>query len=123
MLPNDITEDVIKRLHYIKGQLGGIEKMLQESKDPDQIINQFKAAEQALNKAHFLLLDEVLRKGLALQLADVIKACPGNCQDAEKIAFLQEKFPQLELSEITGKIKEVESINERMIKNNVKAKE
>lgn len=123
MVPKDITEDVIKRLHYIKGQLGGIEKMLKEGKDPDQIINQFKAAEQALNKAHFLLLDEVLRKGLALQLADVIKACPGNCQDAQKIAFLQEKFPQLELREITGKIKEVESINERMIKNNVKAKE
>jgi len=123
MVPKDITEDVIKRLHYIKGQLGGIEKMLKEGKDPDQIINQFKAAEQALNKAHFLLLDEVLRKGLALQLADVIKACPGNCQDAQKIAFLQEKFPQLELREITGKIKEVESINERMIKNNVKARE
>ncbi|MGI8600832.1 MAG: metal-sensitive transcriptional regulator [Chitinophagaceae bacterium] len=123
MVPKDITEDVIKRLHYIKGQLGGIEKMLKEGKEPDQIINQFKAAEQALNKAHFLLLDEVLRKGLALQLADVIKACPGNCQDAQKIAFLQEKFPQLELREITGKIKEVESINERMIKNNVKARE
>lgn len=123
MVPKDITEDVIKRLHYIKGQLCGIEKMLKEGKDPDQIINQFKAAEQALNKAHFLLLDEILRKGLALQLADVIKACPGNCQDAQKIAFLQEKFPHLELSEITGKIKEVESINERMIKNNVKAKE
>ncbi len=120
MLPKDITEDVVKRLHYIKGQLGGIEKMLQEDKDPKAIINQFKAAEEALNKAHFLLLDEVFRKGLALQLSDVIKACPGNCQESDKIAFLQEKFPQLELGEITGKMKEVDDINDRMVKKGIK---
>ena len=109
MLPKESTEDVSKRLRYIKGQLGGIE-MLDEGREPSQIIIQFKAAEEALNKAHFLLLDEVFRKGLALQLSDVIKACPGNCQDAEKIAFLQEKFPQLELDEITGNMKEVDAI-------------
>ncbi len=123
MLPKESTEDVSKRLRYIKGQLGGIEKMLDEGRDPSQIIIQFKAAEEALNKAHFLLLDEVFRKGLALQLSDVIKACAGNCQDAEKIAFLQEKFSQLELGEITGRMKEVEGINERMKKNNSNPKE
>jgi DNA-binding FrmR family transcriptional regulator len=122
MLPKDITEDVIKRIRTVKGQLGGIEKMFEDGKDPNQIINQFKAAEEALNKAHFLLLDEVFRKGLALQLADVMSACPGNCQEADKIAFLKEKFPQLELEEITDKMKEVNGINERMIKNNVKPK-
>lgn len=122
MLPKDITEDVIKRIKTVKGQLAGIEKMFEEGKDPNQIINQFKAAGEALNKAHFLLLDEVLRKGLALQLADVMKACPGNCQEADKIAFLKEKFPQLELEEITDKMKEVDAINKRMIKNNVKPK-
>ena len=123
MLPKDITENVIKRIKTIKGQLGGIEKMFEEGKDPNQIINQFKAAEEALNKAHLLLLDEVFRKGLALQLSDVINACPGNCQDAEQIALLKKKFPQLELNEITTKMQEVKEINERMIKNNIKDKE
>lgn len=122
MLPKDITEDVIKRIKTIKGQLGGIEKMLDEGKDPNKIIIQFKAAEEAINKAHFLLLDEVFRKGLALQLADVMNACPGNCQEADKIAILKEKFPQLELDELTEKMKEVEGINERMMGNNVKPK-
>ncbi len=120
MLPKDIIEDVCKRLRFIKGQLGGIEKMLNNGKEPKEIINQFKAAEEALNKAHFLLLEDVFRKGLALQLSVVIKACPGNCQDADKIAFLQEKFPQLEIGEITGKMKEVKDINDRMIKNKIK---
>jgi len=120
MLPKDIIEDVCKRLRFIKGQLGGIEKMLNNGKEPKEIINQFKAAEEALNKAHFLLLEDVFRKGLALQLSVVIKACPGNCQDADKIAFLQKKFPQLEIGEITGKMKEVKDINDRMIKNKIK---
>ncbi len=123
MLPKDSTEHISKRLCIIKGQLGGIEKMLDDGADPNQIINQFKAAEEALSKAHFLLLDEVFRKGLALQLSEVIKACPGNCQDAGKISFLQEKFPLLDLNEITGKMKEVDAINERMLKNNRKPKE
>lgn len=120
MLPKDLTEDIIKRLSYIKGQIGGIEKMFNDGKEPNQIINQFKAAEAALNKAHFLLLDEVFRKGLAIQLVEVMNACPGNCQEAEKIEYLKKKFPQLELDELTGKMKEVEEINNRMKKNNEK---
>ena len=89
MLPKDITEDVIKRLRIVKGQLGGIEKMFEDGKDPNQIINQFKAAEKALNKAHFLLLDEVFRKGLALQLADVMNACPVIARKLIKLLFLK----------------------------------
>ena len=54
---------------------------------------QFKAADQALQNAHFLLLDEVFRKSLALQLVEVLNACPGNCQDAERIEFLKKQFP------------------------------
>lgn len=114
MLPKELTGDIINRLHYVKGQLEGIEKMINEGEDPDKIIIQFKASEEGLSKAHFLLLDEVFRKGLALKLVEVMNACPGNCQEAEKIDFLKKKFPDIELNELTQKIKEVDEINERM---------
>lgn len=42
--------------------------MLDEGTNPDQISNQFKAADQGLQKAHFVLLDEVFLKSLALKL-------------------------------------------------------
>jgi CsoR family transcriptional regulator, copper-sensing transcriptional repressor len=116
MLPKELTSDIIKRLHYVKGQLDGIERMINEDKDADKIITQFKAAEEGLSKAHFLLLDEVFRKGLALKLVEVMNACPGNCQEADKIDFLRKKFPELGLDEITEKMKEVDQINERMQK-------
>lgn len=118
MLPRELTGDLIKRLNSVKGQIEGIVKMLNEDREPDQIIIQFKAADQALQKAHYLVLDEVFRKSLALKLVDVINACPGNCQDADKIEFLKNQFPNLELDELTGKMKEITKISERLAKHN-----
>ncbi len=118
MLPDELTSDIIKRLNFIKGQIEGIVRMLDESKDPDQISNQFKAADQALQKAHFLLLDEVFRKSLALNLVKVMNACPGNCPDAQKIELLKEQFPILQEGELTYKLKEINEIGERLAKYN-----
>lgn len=94
--------------------------MIDEDKDPDQILMQFKAADHALQNAHFLLLDEVFRKSLALQLVAVLNACPGNCQDAEKIEYLQKQFPKLQTDELTLKMKEISAIKERLQKFNEK---
>lgn len=118
MLPGELTSDIIKRLNFIKGQVEGIVRMLDENKDPDQISNQFKAADQALQKAHFLLLDEVFRKSLALNLVKVMNACPGNCPDAQKIELLKEQFPILQEGELTYKLKEINEIGERLAKYN-----
>lgn len=120
MLPKELTADIIKRLHYIKGQIEGIEKMLDEGKEPEKILTQFKASEEGLSKAHFLLLDEVFRKGLALKLVEVMNACPGNCQEVDKIDFLKKKFPDIGLDELTQKMKEVDEINARMKSNQKK---
>lgn len=118
MLPKELTSDLKKRLSFIKGQIEGITKMLHEDKDPDHILVQFKAADQALQNAHFLLLDEVFRKSLALQLVEVLNACPGNCQDAEKIEYLQKQFPKLQADELTSKMKEINEISERLARYN-----
>lgn len=114
MLHKDLTADLVKRLSMIKGQLGGIIKMLDEDKDPDQILNQFKAADRALQKAHYLLMDEVFRKSLALKLVQVMNACPGNCQDAEKIEYMKQQFPMLGFDQLTTKIKEINAIDKRL---------
>lgn len=114
MLPKELTGDLKKRLNLIKGQVEGLANMIDEDKDPDQILIQFKAADQALQNAHFLLLDEVFRKSLALSLVDVLNSCPGNCQDADKIDFLKKQFPKLQLEEITAKMKEINEISQRL---------
>lgn len=118
MLLKELTGDLVKRLSTIKGQIEGIIKMIEEGKEPDQILNQFKAADQGLQKAHHLLLDEVFRKSLALKLVQVMNACPGNCQDAEKIEYMKEQFPMLEFDQLTSQIKEVNAIDKRLEKHN-----
>lgn len=118
MLSSELTGDLNKRLKFIKGQIDGIIRMVEEGKEPDQILNQFKAADQALQKAHFQLLDEVFRKSLALKLVKVMNACPGNCPDAEKIELLKEQFPILQDGELTHKIKEINEIGDRLAKYN-----
>ncbi len=118
MLPHELTGNLIKRLNSVKGQIEGIVKMLDDDREADQIIMQFKAADQALQKAHYMVLDEVFRKSLALKLVNVMNACPGNCQDADKIEFLKNQFPNLELDELSGKMKEINNITERLAKHN-----
>ncbi len=114
MLPADLTEDIKNRLNIIRGQIEGITKMLDKENDPEQILNQIKAVEKGLDKAHYLLLDEVFRKGLALKIVEVMDTCPGNCGNEEKIEFIRQQFPTLELDEVTLKMKEIGEIGERL---------
>ena len=114
MLPNDLTTDVKTRLKSIKGQIEGIIKMLEKDKDPEQILIQFKAADKALQRAHYLLLDEVYRKALAITIVNTVDACPGNCGHEDKIEYIRKQFPDLKLDEVTQKLKEIREIEERL---------
>jgi DNA-binding FrmR family transcriptional regulator len=118
MLDKELTRDLKTRLATVKGQIEGIMKMLDEQPDPEKILVQFKAADKGLQKAHHLLLDEVFRKSLALKLVQVMNACPGNCQDAEKIEYLKQQFPTLGFDELASQIKEINSIDKRLEKHN-----
>lgn len=114
MLPTELTGDLKKRLSTVRGKIEGILKMMDNDTDLDKILVQFKAADQGLQKAHYLLMDEVFRKSLALKLVQVMNACPGNCQDAEKIEYMKQQFPMLEFDQLTTKIKEINAIDKRL---------
>lgn len=71
MLEKDLTRDIKSRLNNIRGQMEGIVRMLDEDRDPELILNQFKAAGNALEIAHELLLDETYRSAKASRLQKV----------------------------------------------------
>lgn len=93
--------------------------MLDEDIDPDKILIQFKAAQKALDKAHFLLLDETYRKALAIKISETIEACPGNCGNEDRIEFIRKQFPDLELDTLTAQMKEIDVLRKSIEKNNV----
>jgi DNA-binding FrmR family transcriptional regulator len=81
MLPKDLTRDLKSRLNMLAGQLQGIGRMLDaEHMEPDQVLVQFKAVTNGLSSAEHLLLDEVFRKGLALQIVDAVGPAPATAR-------------------------------------------
>ena len=55
-LPDDVIDDVRKRLRRIAGQVQGIERMLAEGRDCRDIVTQISAATKALEQAGFVLV-------------------------------------------------------------------
>lgn len=117
------TRDLKKRLHYIKGQIDGVERMLDDGRDANDIYIQFKAIEGAILKAIYVVLDETLRKELAQKIVKVADACPGNCGSEDKIEFIRKEFPKLDLKQIGQVIAEIQKIEEKLQKSNLELDE
>lgn len=118
MIPKDLTSDIKTRLKSVKGQVEGLLKMLDEDKDPEHILVQFKAAQKGLDKARYLLLDEVYRKTLAIRIVNAVDECPGNCGNEDRIELIKKQFPNLQLDELSEKLSEMKEIEERLSRYN-----
>ena len=55
-LPEDVVDDLRKRLRRVEGQVRGVEKMLAEGRECREILTQLSAATKALEKAGFKLV-------------------------------------------------------------------
>ncbi len=60
-LPEDVTDDLRKRLRRVAGQVQGIERMLGEGRECRDIVTQISAANRALEQAGFRLVSAGLR--------------------------------------------------------------
>ena len=96
--------EIVKRLHYIKGQLAGVEKMLEDDRLVKDVYTQLKAAERALHQAIYGVLEDQLKKHFAEVLAERLALCPGDCDDAERLQFLKSEFVKLDLKELIDEL-------------------
>jgi DNA-binding FrmR family transcriptional regulator len=55
-IPNDVIEDIRRRLHRVSGQLAGIERMLDDGRECKDVVTQISAANRALEQAGFKLV-------------------------------------------------------------------
>ncbi len=116
MEPYDEIKELKKHLHYLKGQIEGVEKMIEQEENLNDVYVQFKAIEGTLNKAFYVLLEDILRKHLALKIVKIVDSCPGNCEDAVKIEFVKKEFPNLEIKKVASIITEMDTIEEKLKK-------
>ena len=54
--PNDVVDDVRRRLRRVAGQVEGVERMLADGRECRDVLIQLSAATQALHHAGFKLL-------------------------------------------------------------------
>ncbi len=97
-------KEIVTRLHYLKGQLGGIEAMLNDDRSVKEIYAQLKAVEKGLHQAIYVVLDDQLKKHFAEVLAERLALCPGDCDDAERLQFLRTEFSTLGLKELIDEL-------------------
>ncbi len=97
-------KEIAKRLHYIKGQLAGVEKMLEDGRKVKDVYTQLKAIERALHQAIYGVFDDQLKKHFAGVLAERLALCPGDCDDAERLQFLRTEFANLGLKELIDEL-------------------
>ena len=64
-LPDQVIDDVRKRLHRVSGQLAGIERMLDERRECRDVVTQISAATKALEQTGFKLVAAGLKFCLA----------------------------------------------------------
>lgn len=62
VIESEATDDVVKRLRRIEGQIGGIIRMLEEQRDCADVVTQLAAASRALDRTGFKLLSAGMRQ-------------------------------------------------------------
>lgn len=55
-LPDEVVDDVRKRLRRVAGQVQGVERMLEEGRECRDVVTQLSAATKALEQAGFRLV-------------------------------------------------------------------
>ncbi|SHE90462.1 DNA-binding transcriptional regulator, FrmR family [Ferrithrix thermotolerans DSM 19514] len=55
-LPQEVIDEVTKRLRRVEGQVGGLIRMVQDGRDCKDILTQLSAASKALEQAGFRLV-------------------------------------------------------------------
>ena len=63
-LPDDTTKPVVNRLKRAQGQLAGVIRMLEESRECEEVVTQLAAVSKALDKAGFALVAGGLKECL-----------------------------------------------------------
>lgn len=120
MLNTRGKKEILKRLHFIGGQLRGIEEMIENDRQLHDIYAQLRAVEKGINKAIYVVFEEQVKKHLAEVLSKRLADCPGDCSDAERPRYTREQFAKLDLKEIIESIEclKKSGVNSELLKNN-----
>lgn len=106
----NLTKTLRTQLKTLRGQIDSVLKMAEENRSQEEVLAQLKSARSQMETAYQTYFDEVLRKSLALRIAELVDRCPGNCGKEDKVEFIRREFPSLEWDQLLEKLKEAEAL-------------
>ena len=59
--PEDVNDDVVKRLRRLEGQIRGVQRMIEEGQDCRDVVTQLSACKAALDRVGYRLVAAGLR--------------------------------------------------------------
>lgn len=95
---------MLKRLHFLSGQIGGIERMIGEERSVKEVYIQLRAAENALHNVIYDVLERQIKSRFIEVLADRLERCPGDCNDCDRLQFLKDGFSDVNLKELIDEL-------------------
>ena len=64
--PEDVNDDVLKRLRRLEGQIRGVQRMVEEGQDCSDVVTQLSACKAALDKVGYRLVIAGMRHCVAV---------------------------------------------------------
>jgi len=65
--PEDVNDDVLKRLRRLEGQIRGVQRMIEEGQDCRDVVTQLSACKAALDKVGYRLVVAGMRHCVAVE--------------------------------------------------------
>lgn len=100
MLQKEYHKNLCNRLHYLCGQLKGIDKMINQNRGENDILIQFLATESGLRKLIYQHFDEALRKSLAIRINTLLDSKNLSHKNRETLFSIREQFPYYKLRQL-----------------------
>ena len=103
---------LLQRLHFVQGQITGVEKMIEDGRRPEEIYTQLRSLESAFGKSIIQAFEDYHRKELAKRLVEFLECCGGPCDDCNKLETIKKEFPKLTMPEILETLKTIETLSQ-----------
>jgi DNA-binding FrmR family transcriptional regulator len=84
--PEDVNDDVLKRLARLEGQIRGVQRMIEQGQDCRDVVTQLSACKAALDKVGYRLVVAGMRHCMA---ADVDESEAGMTADELERLFMK----------------------------------
>jgi DNA-binding FrmR family transcriptional regulator len=102
--PGNLTAQLQKRLAFIEGQVRGVRGMLDNQRDPAEILIQLRAVEAAVGAAAALIVEDGAIGQIKRSIRELLAACAGPCDSCDQLEQMMAALDRLDHSVLAGQL-------------------